>query len=258
MGSLDRPGGQPDLPDETAREKGVPGPESGPWLNLDNESDDELLSFLGLDRDDPRPDLTPPRWNSADKVVVPEFSVRAKDWDVVPGIDPPDYRNPDAKDSLKLERSQEVIVGKQGSEDNPRRVAEVQDDGRLTDKPDAPEPEVPSGEELLEPDDSKKSKFDRGLDQATNAETIEGTQDTVGEYGRIFQDLHGERPTGTATVARMPDQPVVLHPPASQIDIGLLAVLPFIPAVFAARRNAVTLGHAESEQTRGDRPDAGD
>jgi hypothetical protein len=53
--AFDRPGSTPDVPD-APDEVGAPErrtPErSDTWLNLDNASDEELLSFLGLDRPD--------------------------------------------------------------------------------------------------------------------------------------------------------------------------------------------------------------
>jgi len=53
--AFDRPGGAPEVPD-TPDEVGAPErrtqERSDTWLNIDNESDEQLLSFLGLDRDD--------------------------------------------------------------------------------------------------------------------------------------------------------------------------------------------------------------
>jgi hypothetical protein len=221
MGSLDRPGEPPDVPDEAGPAKRVPGPDSGPWLNLDNESEENLRAFLGLDREDRLPDL-------AEAVEVPEFSVLAKDWDVVAGVEPPDYRNPDAKDSLGLERGQEVIVGKHGSEDNPRRVAEVQDNGRLLDKADEPEPELPSGEELLELEDDEKSKYEQIVETGRRADFIENVESSGARTIGTIEDLIRERPQPTGAYAGTPEHPAVQRADRDALHGGELVVAPIL------------------------------
>jgi hypothetical protein len=254
MGSLDRPGEPPDVPDEAAPAKRMPGPESGPWLNLDNESEENLRAFLGLDRDGRLPDL-------AEAVEVPEFSVLAKDWDVVPGVEPPDYRNPDAKDSLRLERGQDVIVGRHGSEDNPRRVAEVQDDGRLLDKPDEPEPDLLSGEELVEIiEDDDKSRLAQARDMALKPATIEATKDLGEHYGPKVRLMLEDPPGPPRCIVGTPDRQVATEQqvPSGFEGLGSLVVVPILAlAVGKTIARSDQPRPSESTQLKGDRDDAG-
>src|SRR5262245_37611562 len=115
MGNLDRPGGQPDVPEEAGPAKVPQAKESGIWLNLDRQTDEQLRSALGLDRVD--------RNDPADI----------------------DYLAHDPR----VGSDRTVIVGKSDSPDNPKRLAIPTDDGRLVDV-EGPVPDDPSGEELLE------------------------------------------------------------------------------------------------------------
>lgn len=59
--AFDRPGEVPDAPDELGASARRAPDRSDTWLNLDNESDEKLLSFLGLERADKPHEVKPPQ-----------------------------------------------------------------------------------------------------------------------------------------------------------------------------------------------------
>lgn len=253
MGTLDRPtgGDPPDAPKEVAPRPTEPvRDESTWWLNTDRQPSTHLQAAQGeawgrtpFHRMSPEnlkiPELAddaaskvaaaikgPSHWRPGDPVPVREFGVLAKDWDKQPGVETPDYRNPDAKDTLKFEPGDKVIVGKQGSEDNPRRYVSIGEGVHLVDEDEALEPRLPSGEDTLDLEDESRSKRDKVADVAAKSENIEDFEDVAKEVSRLVSEwLEPPSPSGSYTGT--PDRPVINAQQPQGID-GAIAIVPVV------------------------------
>lgn len=266
MGTLDRPGitDLPDVPKELGGlESATSRLEGGFWLNTDRQPTEHLRAAQGemwqktpfhrrsSDElkipelaDEPetqvesalRGDSTG-RWKPGDPVQIREFGVLAKDWDKQPGVDPPDYRNPDAEDTVKLQPGDRVIVGKQGSEDNPRRYATVGADNQPIEDDDDEvlEPRLPSGEDYLEMDDPKKSKLERIADTAKRAEVIEEIESSGARTVRTLEDFIRERPKPEGAYMGTPENPAVYRADRDALHGGELAIAPILVGLLANR-----------------------
>jgi hypothetical protein len=220
MGIRDRPSEPPDVPDEAGVAKGGSPAENAPAVpNLDRLSDEDLRSAFG--RDDPT--------------------------DV-------DYLSFDPR----FERGQTVIIGKTGSPDNPKRYAEIRDDDQVVDlDTEEPLPDLPTGEDLIEPGEKGRSKYDKILEAGKKPETVENIDDASKEITRLVNEwIDQPRPTGS--YQGTPDRPAVYQEQPQGIDgaIALAPVVLWLVAHYGVRSGLDRFN--EWKQSRGSQADAGD